>query len=134
MEGLRKVLRSKIHRATVTQADVDYEGSITIPPGLMEAAGIVEYEAVNVWNVTNGSRFETYAIAGQAGSGDICVNGAAAHLVKPGDLVIIACFEHIPESQVAEHRPRLVFVDSQNRQQPSRKELPGPLRPETTWV
>ena len=88
----RKVLRSKIHRATVTHADLDYEGSVTIPPELLTASNIAEYEAVSVWNVTRGTRFETYAITGLPNSTDVCVNGAAAHLVEPGDTVIIACF------------------------------------------
>ena len=86
----RKMLRAKIHRATVTQADVDYEGSITIDRRLMEAADLRSNEAVCVWNVTNGNRFETYAVEGLADSGVVCVNGAAAHLVRPGDVVIVA--------------------------------------------
>ena len=128
MEGYRRLLRSKIHRATVTHADLNYEGSISIPPELLEAAGMAEYEAVNVWNVTNGQRFETYTIKGQSGSGQISVNGAAARLVSPGDVVIVACFELIPEGRVAGHAPRLVFVDPKNKLLPSRSEVPGPQR------
>lgn len=126
MENYRKLLQCKIHRATITQADVNYEGSITIPPELLELAGLVEYEAVNVWNVTNGARFETYTILGVPGSTDICVNGAAARLVTPGDLVIIAAFTLVPESKVAAHKPRLIFVDSENRFKEARPEVAGP--------
>src|SRR5947209_15119169 len=88
----RFMLKSKIHRATVTHADVDYEGSVTLDPRLLEAADILPYEKVHVWNVTRGTRLETYAIPGEAGSGVVCINGAAAHLARPGDLVIIATF------------------------------------------
>ena len=123
---LRRMLRAKIHRATVTHADLHYEGSITIPPDLLVAADLLEYEAVSIWNVTRGTRFETYAILGEENSRDICVNGAAAHLVDPGDLVIIASFIDIPEVEAKRHRPRLVFVDAQNRLQPTRPEVPGP--------
>jgi aspartate 1-decarboxylase len=126
MEGYRKLLRSKIHRARVTHADVHYEGSISISPELLEAAGLLEYEAVNIWNVTNGQRFETYTIRGEPGTKDISINGAAARLVTPGDIIIIACFELVPESRAQSHVPRLVFVDEQNRQLPTRKEIPGP--------
>ena len=128
MEGMRKVLRCKIHRARVTHADVHYEGSITIPPDLMQAADLAEYEAVNVWNVTSGTRFETYTMLGLPNSRDIAVNGAAARLVSPGDIIIIANFMFIPESRIAAHKPRLVFVDEQNRQLPDRNEVPGPQR------
>lgn len=126
MERYRKLLRCKIHRATVTQADLHYEGSITIAPELLEAAGIVPYEAVQVWNVTRGTRFETYAITGLPKSRDICVNGAAAHLVEPGDLVIIACFGDFPESQVATHEPTVIFVDERNQIREQRAEIAGP--------
>ena len=126
MENLRKVLRCKIHRATVTGADVNYEGSITVPPELMQAAGLAPYEAVNVWNVTSGTRFETYAILGEEGERSICVNGAAAHLAGPGDLVIIAAFADVPESQVATFRPTVVFVDSANTMTEVGPEVPGP--------
>jgi aspartate 1-decarboxylase len=126
----RKLLGAKIHRATVTQADLHYEGSITIPPKLLEAADIVDYEAVQVWNVTKGTRLETYAITGEVGSSDICMNGAAAHLAKPGDLVIIASFVDIPEDMVAQHTPNLVFVDSNNQIKHLGPEVPGPSRRE----
>jgi aspartate 1-decarboxylase len=126
VEGYRKLLRSKIHRARVTHADVHYEGSISISPELLEAAGLLEYEAVNIWNVTNGQRFETYTIRGEQGTKDISINGAAARLVTPGDIIIIACFELVPESRAHSHVPKLVFVDELNRQLPTRKEIPGP--------
>jgi aspartate 1-decarboxylase len=121
----RKMLKSKIHRATVTGADLHYEGSITIDRNLMDAADIIPYEAVAIWNVTNGSRFETYAIEGEAGSGVICINGAAARLVAPKDLVIIASFVDMPNAEALVHEPKLVFVDDQNRMLPTRKEEAG---------
>jgi len=133
MDGFRKVLRSKIHRATITQADLHYEGSITIPPELMHEAGLVAYEAVCVWNVTRGTRFETYAIEGKPESRDICVNGAAAHLVKPKDLVIIACFMFIKDKDIRDYKPRLVFVDAENRKTEQQAERPGPQAP-LAWV
>lgn len=125
MTIMRKMLQSKIHRATVTHADVNYEGSISLPPHLLEAAGILPYQAVNVWNVTNGNRFETYAIRGLPG-GDIAINGAAAHLARPGDTVIIAAFDYVAEDKAARHKPVLVFVDSRNMIAESRPEVPGP--------
>lgn len=128
IEGYRRLLRGKIHRATITHADLHYEGSISLSPELLAAAGFAPYEAVAIWNVTNGQRFETYTIQGDPGSLDISINGAAARLVSPGDLIIIAAFELVPESKVAAHKPRLVFVDSKNRMLPSRAEVPGPKR------
>ncbi len=120
------MLRAKIHRATVTEANLHYEGSLTIPGDLLLHSGIAEYEAVHVWNVTRGTRFETYAIEGERGSGEICVNGAAAHLAGPGDVIIIAAFAGVPESQVAEFKPTVVFVDAQNRVVEVAPEVPGP--------
>jgi aspartate 1-decarboxylase len=111
---IRFFLRSKIHRATVTEANVDYEGSITIDRHLLNAADILPYEKVEVYNVTTGARFETYAIEGEPGGGDICINGAAAHLASPGDKVIIACYCTLHAGQILDHRPRLVFVDESN--------------------
>ena len=111
----RKMLKSKIHRACVTHADLTYEGSITVSPELLAAADILPYEAVCVWNVTSGTRFETYAIEGLPGSTDICVNGAAAHLVTPGDIVIIATFTQITEEECRALIPTVVFVDERNR-------------------
>jgi len=121
----RKMLKSKIHRAVVTGADLHYEGSVTIDKELMEAADIVPYEAVSIWNVTNGNRFETYAIEGERGSGVICINGAAARMVAPQDLVIIACFVGMDDAEARDHEPRLVFVDEQNHMVPTRKEVAG---------
>lgn len=121
----RKMLKSKIHRATVTGADLHYEGSITIDPILMEAADIIPYEAVAIWNVTNGSRLETYAIEGERGSGVICLNGAAARLVAPKDLVIIASFVDMDDEEAKNHEPKLVFVNERNEMLPTRKEEPG---------
>lgn len=128
MEPLRIMLRAKIHRAVVTAADLDYEGSLTIPPELLELSDIRQYEAIQVWNVTRGTRFETYAIDGIRGSGDICVNGAAAHLAGVGDVIIIAAFAHVPESLVQRHHPTVVFVDPKNRPTRVGHETPGPHR------
>jgi aspartate 1-decarboxylase len=111
----RTFFKSKIHRATVTHADLEYEGSVTIDEDLMDAAGIWNYEAVHVWNITRGTRLQTYAIKGQRGSGIICINGAAAHLNKPGDMVILATFAELEESEARAHRPKVVLVDRQNR-------------------
>ena len=111
---MRFVMRSKIHRATVTDADVDYVGSISIDSDLMKAAGIEEWEKVHVLDVTNGSRLETYAIEAPAGSGKICINGAAAHLVHPGDLVILLTFEVIPSDEIQSYSPTIVHVNARN--------------------
>jgi len=124
----RKMMRAKIHRATVTQADLDYEGSISIDRTLMDATDLLPNEAVCVWNVTNGNRFETYVVEGEHDSGCVCVNGAAAHLVNPGDLVIIAAFTWLEEAAARRHEPKVVFVDEQNRIRAKRAEVPGPLR------
>jgi aspartate 1-decarboxylase len=112
---MRTMLRGKIHRATVTQADLDYVGSISIDETLMDAAGIIEWEQVHVLDITNGARLTTYAINAPAGSGVICINGAAAQLMYAGDLVIILNYEGVPEERLAAHRPRLVHVDTRNR-------------------
>ncbi len=114
----RNMLKGKIHRATVTGADLHYEGSITIDRDLLEAADIVPYEEVWIYNVTNGERFQTYAIAGDAGSGEICLNGAAAHKVSVGDLVIIACYAQAEPCEVDAWSPNLVYVDARNRVAP----------------
>jgi aspartate 1-decarboxylase len=110
----RKMLKSKIHRACVTHANLDYEGSITIPSELLKIANILPYEAVNIWNVTAGTRFETYAIEGLADSSDICINGAAAHLVTPGDIIIIASFIQLADDKCQNFMPTAVFVDRKN--------------------
>ena len=112
---MRKMLRGKIHRATVTQADLHYEGSITIDRVLMDAMDLLEFEAVHVWDVNNGERFETYALEGEAGSGVIGVNGAAARKVAIGDLIIIGAFSWFEEEAARKYQPRLVMVDHQNR-------------------
>ena len=111
---MRFVMRSKIHRATVTHADVDYIGSISIDENILQAAGIEEWEKIHVLDVTNGSRLETYVVKAPAGSGRICINGAAAHLVHPGDLVILITYEGIPSDSVSEHLPTIVHVNAQN--------------------
>ncbi|MBU8900260.1 aspartate 1-decarboxylase [Corallococcus sp. H22C18031201] len=127
---MRRILfKSKIHRATVTQADLDYEGSVTIDRNLLHASDILPYEKVAIWNVTRGTRLETYALEGEAGSGVICINGAAAHLNQPGDLVIIATFAEVEESELAGWKPTVVFVDAKNRQVKGiTEEVPGPAR------
>lgn len=112
---MRNMLKSKIHRARVTQCNIDYEGSITIDKDLMEAADILEFEKVEVLNINNSARFHTYAIYGERGSGEICLNGAAARLVAKGDLVIILSYHLVTEDEAATLSPRLVYVDSQNR-------------------
>jgi aspartate 1-decarboxylase len=117
------MLKSKIHRACITHADLDYEGSITISPELLEASNILPYEAVNIWNVTSGTRFETYAIEGAINSSEICVNGAAAHLVTPGDIIIIATFIQLAEEHCRSFIPTVVFVDEHNRIKELRPEM-----------
>lgn len=112
------MLKSKIHRATVTMANVEYEGSLSIDVDLLRAADILPYEAVDVWDCTNGARLRTYALEAPAGSGEICVNGAAAHLVKPGDIVIIAAFCQLDVAEAKAHQPSRIFVDPQNRIRP----------------
>lgn len=109
-----EMLKSKIHRATVTQAELNYVGSITIDERLMEAAGIYEYEKVQIADVDNGARFETYVIAGEAGSGTICLNGAAARMVSTGDKIIIMCYALMSPAEIAENPPKVVFVDDKN--------------------
>lgn len=110
-----EMLKSKIHRATVTQAELNYVGSITIDETLMEAAGIFEYEKVQIADVDNGARFETYVIAGEKGSGIICLNGAAARMVSTGDKVIIMCYAQMAPQEAKENPPKVVFVDEKNR-------------------
>ncbi len=112
---MRTMLKCKIHRATVTDAVLHYEGSITVDKDLMDAAGLVEYEQVHIWNVDNGNRFSTYVIDGERGSGVICLNGAAARQVSKGDLVIIAAFAAYDEKELAGFQPTLVYVDGKNR-------------------
>ena len=112
----RTLLKSKIHRVAVTQCELHYEGSCAIDEDLLDAAGICENEQIHIWNINNGERFVTYAIKGQRGSGMISVNGSAARRASNGDLIIIAAFAQVHEDQVTEHKPKLVFVDGNNRQ------------------
>jgi aspartate 1-decarboxylase len=109
------MLKSKIHRAVLTEADLNYMGSITIDRDLMEAADILPYEKVQVVNNNNGARFETYVIEGERGSGKICLNGAAARLGQPGDILIILSYIHMEENEARHYEPRVVFVDEKNR-------------------
>ncbi|MGM9936687.1 MAG: aspartate 1-decarboxylase [Candidatus Ornithomonoglobus sp.] len=109
------MLKGKIHRATVVQAEVDYVGSITVDTALLEAAGILEYEKVAVVDVTNGARLETYTIAGERNSGMICLNGAAAKLINAGDTVIIMAYAQMTPEEAKEYRPKVVFVDKDNK-------------------
>lgn len=111
----RTLLKSKIHRVTVTQCELHYEGSCAIDEDLLDAADICENEQVHIWNIANGERFITYAIRGARGSGMISVNGSAARRAAVGDLIIIAAFAQVPEAAVTSHQPRLVFVDAHNR-------------------
>lgn len=113
---LRTMLKSKIHRATVTEADLHYVGSVTIDADLMDAADLLEGEQVTIVDVTNGARLVTYAITGKRGSGVIGINGAAAHLVHPGDIVILIAYGTMTDAEAREYRPRIVFVDADNKQ------------------
>ena len=108
------LLKGKLHRVTTTHAELDYEGSCAIDRNLLEAAGIREYEQIHIYNVANGKRFVTYAIVAEAGSGTISVNGAAAHLAEPGDLLIICAFVQMDEAEAARHTPQLVYVNEAN--------------------
>ncbi|HET7611201.1 MAG TPA: aspartate 1-decarboxylase [Rhodanobacteraceae bacterium] len=109
------MLKAKIHRATVTHAELHYEGSIAIDGNLLDAAGIREFEQIHAWNVNNGERFVTYALRAEEGSGIISVNGSAAHRAQPGDLVIIAAFVTLAEAEAEQHLPKLIYVDAANR-------------------
>jgi aspartate 1-decarboxylase len=109
------MLKAKIHRATVTHAELHYEGSIAIDGLLLDASGIREYEQIHAWNINNGKRFVTYALRAEEGSGIISVNGSAAHRAQPGDLVIIAAFVSLSEAELAAYQPDLVYVDRDNR-------------------
>jgi aspartate 1-decarboxylase len=111
----RFLLKSRIHRATVTEANLDYEGSVTIDEDLMRAANVVPYEQVHIYDVTNGNRIITYAMTGPPGSGTICINGAAAHKVHPGDLVILATYSLLSEAEQQGFKPKIVQVDAHNR-------------------
>ena len=111
----RTLLKSKIHRATVTDGNLDYQGSVTVDPLLMEAADLLHFERVEVYNVTNGERFATYAIQGTPGQGEIVFNGAAAHKARKGDIVILATYAVYENEEIRDHKPSLVFVDEKNR-------------------
>ncbi len=132
---MRKMLRGKIHRATVTGADLHYEGSVTIDRTLMDQAGLLPNEAVQIWNVNNGERFETYTVVGEPGSGVVCINGAAAHKVSVGDLVIIAAFGWMKDEEAENWQPRVVFVDDKNRRVDldRKKEIGGQSRLSKVW-
>lgn len=122
------IFKSKIHRATVTHADLEYEGSVTIDSDLLDAANILPNEAVHIWNVTRGTRLITYALAGPSGSRAICINGAAAHLNRPGDLVIIATYADMEPDEARAYVPVVIRVDKDNNILPDAgPELPGPL-------
>ena len=110
-----KMLKAKIHRATVTQAELDYVGSITVDMDLLEQAGILEYERVQIVDVNNGSRFETYTIAGERGSGVMCLNGAAARMVQTGDKIILMAYAQVTPEEASELRPTVLFVDEKNK-------------------
>lgn len=109
------MLKAKIHRATVTQAELDYVGSITVDMDLLEQAGILEYEKVQIVDVNNGSRFETYTIAGERGSGVMCLNGAAARMVQTGDKIILMAYAQVTPEEASELRPTVLFVDEKNK-------------------
>lgn len=124
----RTLLAGKIHRATVTQCELHYEGSCAIDDDLLEASGIAEFEQIHIWNINNGARFVTYAIRAQRGSGTISVNGSAARQAAVGDLIIIAAFGQLPADKVAGFEPKLVFVDESNRIEEARSSIPVQVR------
>lgn len=129
----RRMFKSKIHRVTVTHADPDYEGSVSIDRDLMELADIITHEAVDVWNITQGTRLTTYAIEAPRGSGIVCLNGAAARLNSPGDLVILATFTEMEDEEARAYVPKVVRVDGANRPLlDARPEIPGPGLPPMT--
>jgi aspartate 1-decarboxylase len=112
---LRTMMKAKIHRATVTDSNLDYQGSVTIDENLLDKTGIIPYEQVDIYNITNGERFTTYAIKGPRDSGVICINGAAAHKAKKGDLVIIVSYGTFQENELEGFEPKVAFVDAYNR-------------------
>ncbi|TBR13497.1 MAG: aspartate 1-decarboxylase [Lysobacter sp.] len=119
------LLKAKIHRATVTHAELHYEGSCAIDGRLLDISGIREYEQIHIYNINSGTRFVTYAIRGEEGSGVISINGAAAHLAQPGDLVIIAAYGHCDEAEAAKFKPTLVYVDRDNRLTHTNQSIPA---------
>lgn len=118
------MLKAKIHRATVTHAELDYEGSCAIDGALLEASGIREYEQIHIYNISNGERFITYAIRAEEHSGVVSVNGAAAHKASPGDRLIICAYQGVPEERLENYRPMLVYVDGENRIRDTRRSVP----------
>ncbi|OOG60417.1 aspartate 1-decarboxylase [Rhodanobacter sp. C03] len=118
------MLKAKIHRATVTHAELHYEGSIAIDGVLLDASGIREYEQIHAWNINNGKRFVTYALRAEEGSGIISVNGSAAHRAKPGDLIIIAAFAQLSEAELKQFQPTLVYADANNRISHTNRSIP----------
>ena len=125
----RRMFLSKIHRAVVTHADLHYEGSCTIDVDLMDAADILPNQELHIWNITQGTRIVTYALPGPRGSGVICINGAAAHGNKPGDLVILATFGEMDSEEARNFEPKVILVDGKNRIKSIRAEVPGPAMP-----
>lgn len=125
---MRTMMSGKIHRATVTEANVDYEGSITIDKALMEAADMLPFEQVHVLDVDNGARLETYIIEGERGSGVICINGAAARLIHEGDKVIIIAYQNVSQADALHIQPKVVFVDEKNRIAHKEKEKCSPFK------
>ena len=111
----RFLLKSKLHRLTVTDANLDYEGSITLDPDLIDVADFVPWERVHVWDATNGQRIKTYIIEGERGSGEVCINGAAAHKVNKGDIIIVASFAVLDETEIKFHIPKIIKVDENNK-------------------
>lgn len=122
---LLNLLKAKIHRATVTHAELHYEGSCAIDGRLLDISGIREYEQIHIYNINNGQRFVTYAIRGEVGSGVISINGAAAHLAQPGDLIIIAAYGQCDEAEAAKFKPTLVYVDRDNRLTHTNQSIPA---------
>ena len=118
------MLKAKIHRATVTQAELHYEGSCAIDGSLLDASGILEYEQIHIYNVNNGERLSTYAIRADEGSGIISINGAAAHRAQPGDIIIICAYGGYPEAEAVQHKPQLVYVDRQNKITHTNRSIP----------
>ena len=125
------MFKSKIHRATVTQADLDYEGSVSIDEELLELSNILPHESVHIWNVTRGTRLTTYALKAKRGGREICINGAAAHLMKPGDTVIIATFCQMDSKAAQVYEPTVLLVDEHNNPKSIRAEIPGPDTPKS---
>jgi aspartate 1-decarboxylase len=113
-------MKSKIHRATITDSNLEYEGSLTVDENLMEAADILPYEQIKIYNVNNGARFDTYAIPGPQGCGDICLNGAAARMGAKGDLIIIVTYASYTEAELRHYQPKVVLVDPENRPKPGK--------------